>query len=72
MLIWRLSLNPDIHHSKVPSSGITILNQRLIKEDDIQFVTEFPCLLGHPVSCPLLTPLLHAVNGYYGRIANVK
>ena len=28
---------------------ITILNQRIIKKDDIEFVTEFPCLLGHPV-----------------------
>ena len=32
--------------------GITILNQRIIWKDDIKFVTEFPCLLGHPVwSC---------------------
>jgi len=29
------------------SVGITIPNQR---KDDIEFVTEFPCLLGHPVS----------------------
>ena len=29
--------------------GITILNQRIIWKDDIEFVTEFPCLLGHPV-----------------------
>ena len=29
--------------------GITIPNQRIIKKDDIEFVTEFPCLLGHPV-----------------------
>ena len=29
------------------SVGIAILNQR-IKKDDIEFVTEFPCLLGHP------------------------
>ena len=26
------------------SVGITILNQRIIKKDDIEFVTEFPCL----------------------------
>ena len=26
------------------------LNQRIIWKDDIEFVTEFPCLLGHPVS----------------------
>ena len=31
------------------SVGITILNQRIIWKDDIEFVTEFPCLLGHPV-----------------------
>ena len=24
--------------------------QRIIYKDDIEFVTEFPCLLGHPVS----------------------
>ena len=28
---------------------MTILNQRIIYKDDIEFVTEFPCLLGHPV-----------------------
>ena len=42
-------------------SGITML---IHNKDDIEFVTEFPCLLGHPVvSCPwmylLLTPQLH-------------
>ena len=26
-----------------------ILNPRIIWKDDIEFVTEFPCLLGHPV-----------------------
>ena len=32
------------------SVSITILNQRrIIWKDDIEFVTEFPCLLGHPV-----------------------
>ena len=31
------------------SVGITILNQRIIWKDDVEFVTEFPCLLGHPV-----------------------
>ena len=30
--------------------GITILNQRIIYKDDIEFVTEFPCLLGLPAS----------------------
>ena len=33
------------------SVGITILNQRIIQKDDIEFVIEFPCLLGHLVSC---------------------
>ncbi len=28
---------------------ITILNQRIIYKEDIEFVTEFQCLLGHPV-----------------------
>ena len=32
------------------SVGITKLNQRIIWKDDIEFVTEFPFLLGHPVS----------------------
>ena len=31
------------------SVGITLLNQRIIHKDDIEFVTEFPCFLGHPV-----------------------
>ena len=29
--------------------SITTLNQRIIWKDDIEFVTEFPCLLAHPV-----------------------
>ena len=29
------------------SLGITILNQRIIKKDNIEFVTELPCFLGH-------------------------
>ena len=28
---------------------LTVLNQRIILKDDIEFVTEFPCLLRHPV-----------------------
>ena len=28
------------------SVGITIFNQRIIQKDDIEVVTEFPCLLG--------------------------
>ena len=32
------------------SVGITILNKRIILKDDIEFVTEFPCLLEHPVN----------------------
>ena len=31
------------------SVGITLLNQIIIQKDDIEFVIEFPCLLGHPV-----------------------
>ena len=27
-------------------SGITMLN---LNKDDLEFVTQFPCLLGHPV-----------------------
>ena len=42
-------------HSRQKSYGLRflgrypILNQRIIQKDDIEFVTEFPCLLGHPV-----------------------
>ena len=35
MIVWLLKL------------GITMLIQN---KDNIEFVTEFPCLLGHPVS----------------------
>ena len=31
-------------------SFLAILNQRIILKDEIEFVTEFPCLLGHPVT----------------------
>ena len=31
------------------SIGITIQKQRISWKDDIEFVTEFSCLLGHPV-----------------------
>ena len=34
------------------SIGITILNQRIIWKDYIEFVTEFPCILGHTVFIP--------------------
>ena len=37
------------------SVGIPILNQRIIWKDDIELVTEFPCLLGHPVHLTHLT-----------------
>ena len=30
-------------------TAFTIVNQRIIYKDDIEFVTQFPCLLGHPV-----------------------
>ena len=35
-------------HRTAFSVGITILNQRIIWKDDIEFVTEFPCLLEQP------------------------
>ena len=28
----------------------SLLNQRIILKDEIEFVTEFPCVLGHPVT----------------------
>jgi len=31
------------------SVGINVLNQRIVWKDDIEFVTEFSCLMGHPV-----------------------
>ena len=34
---------------QLSQQDITILNQRIIYKDDIEFVAEFPCLLGHPV-----------------------
>ena len=39
----------NLYRFSLISVGITILNQRIILKDDIEFVTEFPCLLGHPV-----------------------
>ena len=39
-------------HSRRKLYGLHIFlsrDQRIIDEDDIEFVTEFPCLLGHPV-----------------------
>ena len=39
---------------KAFSLGTTILNQRTIVKDDIEIATQFPCLLGHPVSIPCL------------------
>ena len=35
-------------------SGITML---IHNKDDIEFVTEFPCLLGHPVDLVVILPL---------------
>ena len=37
-------------HITAFSEDITILNQRIIYKENIEFVTEFPCLLGHPVA----------------------
>ena len=31
-------------------TAFSVLNRRIIWKDDIEFVTEFPCFLGHPVS----------------------
>ena len=36
-------------HKQTKCERIIILNQRIILKDDIEFVTEFSCLLGHPV-----------------------
>ena len=39
-------------HSRRKSYGLQLSHytkQRIILKDDIEFVTEFPCLLGHPV-----------------------
>ena len=41
-------------------SFLSILNQRIISKDDIEFVTEFPCLLGHPVYYTLLECLFES------------
>ena len=41
-------------------SFLSILNQRIISKDDIEFVTEFPCLLGHPVYYTLLVCLFES------------
>ena len=46
------------------SVGITILNQRIIQKNDIEFVTEFPCLLGHPVDS-ILKYLPYLINNLY-------
>jgi len=37
------------------SVDITIINQRIILKDDFEFVTEFPCLLGHPLAKGMIT-----------------
>ena len=42
----RKSYGLQLSHFSV---GITKLNQRIIWKGDIEFVTEFPCLFGHPV-----------------------
>ena len=46
------------------SVGITMLNQRIIWKDDIELVTEFPCLLGHPVLV-LKYPVIAQLAGLY-------
>ena len=47
--IQSVNIADEILRITAFSAGITILNQRIIEKDDIEFVTEFPCLLGHPV-----------------------
>ena len=41
-----LQCTKDIIILWILKCGITML---VLKKDDIEFVTEFPCLLGHPV-----------------------
>ena len=52
----------NTHRLQLSQYGITILNQRIVWKDDIEFVTEFPCLLGHPVVW-----MLGIANSTYGR-----
>ena len=48
-LLWITIVIPNFKSHNITLVGNTILNQRIIWKDDIEFVTEFPCLLGHPV-----------------------
>ena len=47
------------------SVGTILLNQRIIWKDDIEFVTEFPCLLGHPVLNKLIFHLLNFKHCFF-------
>jgi len=55
------------------SVGITIINQRIIWKDYIEFVTEFLCLLGHPVPncCRTLVNLI-CIYSTNGRAVEIK
>ena len=46
---WRRTSCKQSRRITAFSVGITILNQRIIWKDDIEFVTVFTCILGHPV-----------------------
>ena len=40
------------------------------KKDDIEFVTEFSCLLGHPVSCMLTKSISHTEITEHNQLTN--
>ena len=50
------------------SVGINILNQRIIFKDDIEFVTEFPCLMGHPVCRAVFFLMFFISKGRYAYV----
>ena len=54
--IYRLHKINSSRHKNIMflKSGITML---IHNKDDIEFVTEFPCLLGHPVDLVVILPL---------------
>ena len=41
--------NVNIADENLTEYSLSSVNQRIIQKDDTEFVTEFPCLLGHPV-----------------------
>ena len=40
------------------------------EKDDIEFVTEFSCLLGHPVSCMLTKSISHTEITEHNQLTN--